>query len=340
MKRRNIIIVIVAIAIILLAGYFTTQYFLQPKVTLKVFCAGSLKIPLDQLASIYEEKYDVKVEIEASGSVEAARKVIDLGKPCDVLAVADYRLFEQYMYPEHTEWYAAFASNEVVLAFTSNSKYADYIIKNPDKWYEVLAKKDVKFGFSDPNKDPCGYRAVGVIALASIYYNNESILKDLILSKTNIEASVSASKIDVYVPASLEKHARDLEIRSKSVDLIALLEAGSLDYAFEYKSVAKQHNLLYIELPEKINLKNPGYDDFYSKVTVHILVGSEREASMTMKSIVYGVTIPKCAKYLKEAIEFVKLLLSEVGRDVFSRNGQDFLEKPIFYGNAPSEIKG
>jgi len=283
--------------------------------------------------------YGIGVEIEGSGSVEAIRKVIDLGKPCDILAVADYRLFEQYMYPEHTEWYVAFASNEIVLAFTSNSRYADYVINDPGKWYEVLARKDVKFGFSDPNKDPCGYRAIGVIALASIYYNNESILENLVLSKTNIKASISNSKIDVYVPSSLKKHTEDLEIRSKSVDLIALLEAGSLDYAFEYKSVAKQHKLLFIELPEMINLKNPEYDHFYSKVIIHILVGSEREKSIIMESIIYGVTIPKCVKRPKEAIEFIKLLLSEVGRDVFSRNGQDFLEKPIFYGNVPSELR-
>jgi len=38
---------------------------------------------------------------------------------------------------------------------------------------------------------------------------------------------------------------------------VALLEANAIDYMFQYKSVAIQHGLKYIELPKEINLSDP-----------------------------------------------------------------------------------
>jgi molybdate/tungstate transport system substrate-binding protein len=41
-------------------------------------------------------------------------------------------------------------------------------------------------------------------------------------------------------------------IRPKEVDLVALIESNAIDYMFQYKSVAIQHGLKYIELPKMI----------------------------------------------------------------------------------------
>jgi len=82
----------------------------------------------------------------------AVRKVTDLHKPADIVAVADYTLIPQLLVPNYTDFYVLFATNEIVIAFTDQSKYADEI--NSDNWYEILARPDVKFGFSDPNQDP------------------------------------------------------------------------------------------------------------------------------------------------------------------------------------------
>ncbi|WFO76373.1 tungstate ABC transporter substrate-binding protein WtpA [Desulfurococcaceae archaeon MEX13E-LK6-19] len=332
---------IIAIAIALIAGiaiaYF--MWFMGEEKTLKIFCAGSLRIPLQKLAAIYEKEYGVKVHIEASGSVEAVRKITDLGKTADVLAVADYTLIKKYMIPDYASWYVVFATNEVVLAFTNTSKYADELREHPDKWYEILAREDVKWGFSDPNKDPCGYRSVAVIVLASMYYNDPSIL-GLITNKTNIKVEISNNTAIVTVPANLQVYADDLMIRPKSVDLISLLESGVLDYAFEYKSVAVQHNLSYIELPKEINLSDPSLEQVYNRVTVKILVGTDDERSILIKTITYGATIPLNAENRDLAIKFIKLLLSDTGREIFNSLGQPFLEKPIFYGDVPEELKG
>ncbi|RLG75738.1 MAG: tungstate ABC transporter substrate-binding protein WtpA [Thermoprotei archaeon] len=306
---------------------------------LKIFCAGSLKIPFEHVAEVFKSRYGVDVHIEASGSVMAARKVTDLKKVCDVVGVADYRLIPKFMIPEYADWCIAFASNEIVIAFTDKSKYADELLKDPSKWFEILARPDVRYGFSNPNKDPCGYRSVGVIALASLYYSNHSILEDLVLKKTNINVSAEGEVLHVYVPAVLKVTSEDLVVRPKEIDLVALLEAGALDYAFEYKSVAVQHGLKYIELPPKVNLKDPRYSEFYSKVVIHILVGTDEEKEIPMAPIVYGVTIPKNAEHPDLAIKFVELLITD-GREIFESLGQPFLKEPLGYGSVPEELEG
>ncbi len=305
---------------------------------LVIFCAGSLYIPLEKLASIYEKQHPgVKVYIEPSGSVKAVRKVIDLHRRCDVLAVADYRLIPKYMIPNYTKWAIAFATNRIVLCYTSKSRYAGLI--NESNWISILEKPGVRFGFSNPNDDPCGYRAVTVIALATLLYHDPSILEKLVLNETNMKAKYSNGSITIYVPSNLEVKGRKLDLRSKSVDLIALLEAGVIDYAFEYKSVAVQHNLSYIELPPQLNLGDPSYSSLYSRVKVYILYGSSEEKCIVGAPIVYGVTIPNTAANVDGAISFIKLLLSGTGEKVFEEYGQPFLKKPMYIGSVPGELR-
>ena len=303
--------------------------------TLVIFHAGSLSVPLHQLdedfAKYAEENLNVKVNFqdEASGSVMAVRKVTDLGKKADIVAVADYTLIPDLMIPNYTDFYVIFATNEIVIAFTDKSKYADEI--NSDNWYEILARPGVTFGFSDPNQDPCGYRSVMVMKLADYYYG-KPIFETLVEKNTNIYANGSM----VIAPKEIEVRGDKVVIRPKETDLTGLVESRSLDYYFIYKSVAEQHHLKYIELPNEINLKDFKMADYYGKVSIKIgATGSVIKA----KPIVYGVTVPKDAPHRELAMEFLKYLLSEKGRDVFKANYQDFIWPPVAFGNVPEEIK-
>ncbi len=336
---RIVISLIVALIIAISVAYFLMSTATRQEGVLRIFCAGSLKIPLEKLAEVYESRYGVRVVIEPSGSVEAIRKVTDLGKVCDVIAVADYRLIPKFMVPNHADWYVAFATNSIVLAFTDKSRYCDELLRNPSKWYEILMRSNVRYGFSDPNKDPCGYRAVGLLVLSSLYYRNWSIAEKLLLENTNAKVERIGDTYHVYIPAQLEVR-NNLVIRPKSVDLIALLEASELDYAFEYRSVAIQHGLKFIELPKEINLSTPENTNFYRKVIIHILCGTDKEKEISMEPIVYGVTIPKVAKNVDSALKFVELLLSDEGKSIFEALGQPFLKEPLGFGNIPDEIKG
>jgi len=294
-----------------------------------VFHAGSLSKPLADVSKAFEDymaKKGVRVEVfrEASGSVDAVRKVTDLHRRVDVVAVADYTLIPKMMMPKYAEFCIGFATNEVVLVYTNSSRYANEI--NSSNWFKILAKKGVKFGFSNPNRDPCGYRALMVMKLADDYYH-EPVFETLVENNTNVRAKGNV----IYVPPEIETNGK-IVIRPKETDLLGLLESHSIDYAFEYRSLAMQQHLRFVELPKEINLGSP--KESYNVSVLLEFKGKEIRA----KPIVYGVTIPKNAEHKELAIEFLKFLLTR-GREIFEKDYQRFLPKPIVIGKVPKGIE-
>ncbi|KXB02738.1 hypothetical protein AKJ43_00735 [candidate division MSBL1 archaeon SCGC-AAA261D19] len=291
----------------------------------KIFHAGSLAKPLAELEILFENQNNVDVQREPAGSVATVRKVTQLGKTTDLVAVADYSLIPNMMMDEYACWYIQFARNEMVIAHTADSTYADEVDNN--NWYEILARPGVRFGFSNPNNDPCGYRTMMVIQLAEMYYDNSKIFDDLIKANTNITTSKTDNKITIEVPSTeeLNPNAGKVRIESKETDLIHLLEEGSIDYAFEYRSIAVQYDLDFIELPAEANLAYVEYENIYAQVELKL----EDEEPITAKPIVYGVTIPTNARHEKEAIKFVELLITSDGQQIFEDLGQPPINPPV-----------
>ena len=264
---------------------------------LPVFHAGSLAIPFAQVSGEFNKLYpDVEILTEGAGSQTTIRKVTELHKECGVIASADYTLIPQLMFPEYAEWYIVFATNQMCLAYTDNSQFADEI--NADNWYEILQRDGINYGRSDPDQDPCGYRTLMVWQLAEAHYNVPGLSDKLYQAEGDLE-------------------------RPKSVELIALLESGDLDYAFEYSSVAAQHKLNYVVLPLEINLSSEEFKDFYATAEVEI---SGKEPGLTIikkgKPIVYGATIPSNFPNQELAIAWVDFLLSSKGMGIMEANGQ------------------
>ncbi|MBL5980996.1 molybdenum ABC transporter substrate-binding protein [Petrotoga sp. 8T1HF07.NaAc.6.1] len=282
-----------------------------------VFHAGSLSVPFAQIEKAFESQYPgTDVIREAAGSREAVRKVTDLGREADVIGSADYTVIENLMIPEYTEWYINFANNEMVIMYTEDSRYKDEI--NSDNWYEILLRPDVEYGHSDPNADPCGYRSQIVWKLAEKYYKVDNLYKKL---------------ADNCPPKN---------VRPKETDLIALLEAGELDYIFIYKSVALQHRMPYVELPEQINLKSTKYADFYATASFDV-TGKEPGEMITQigQPMVYALTIPNNAPNLQGAIAFIKFVIGPQGRAIMEENGQPPINPPegVNIEKAPQEIQ-
>ncbi|RJS90505.1 tungstate ABC transporter substrate-binding protein WtpA [Candidatus Bathyarchaeota archaeon] len=313
---------------LVLAAVVALGLFLGPLsrrgVVLRVFCAGSLTLPLEEIKGEFERQHqDVRVEIEPSGSVACVRKVVEVGKAADVVAVADHRLIPTMMMPEHADWYIVFATNQMVLAYSNSSRHAGEV--NSINWYEVLRDPEVRWGFSNPNIDPCGYRALMVIQLAEWLYNDSSIFDDLIIENTAIKASEEGGRCSILVLKDLEPNSKRVTVRDKSVDLLSLLEEGGLDYAFEYLSVAVQHNLNYVVLPPAIDLSDLSRAEEYGRVVVTLASGE----NIMGAPITYGVTIPKNAPNRDLAEEFIEFLIGDPGREVFSRLGQPSLSPAV-----------
>jgi molybdate/tungstate transport system substrate-binding protein len=312
------IVAIVAVSVIGGVWYYTT---LEPEEkVLKVFCAGSLTLPLEDIEAQFEaDNPNVDVQLEPAGSVACVQKITETGEECDVLASADYSLIPSMMMTEdsdYADWYIIFAVNRMTLAYTNNSKYADEI--TADNWYQILRKADVKWGFSDPNLDPCGYRSPMVIQLAEYEYGDDLIFEDLILANSDITITEDAGVYTINANMTDLNPVTDrLMIREKSVDLVTFVQEGGLDYAFEYSSVAKQHGLEYLELPVTIDLSSADYGDLYKTVKIE-----KTTTTSTGKPIVYGLTIPKNAPNPELAAEFVEYIINEFGQTVFNNNGQ------------------
>ena len=271
----------------------------KPSGKVLIFHAGSLTVPFAKMEREFEAKYP-KVDIirEPAGSRRCARKIADLKKPCDIMASADYTVIDKMLIPDYADWNIRFATNRLVLCYTDNSKYADKI--NAQNWYEILAKKDVSWGHSDPNADPCGYRTLMVLQLAEKYYKKPGLYQRLINSRPKEN------------------------IRPKSVELVVLLQTGNMDYAWEYRSVAVQHGLKFVELPDQINLGNYQYDSFYRKAKV-VLTGKKPGTTITKKgkSCTYGITLLKNAPNREAAIAVLKYILSpEKGLKILREMGQ------------------
>ncbi len=339
MGRRNFLVLGIAIAVIAcvsIATFCTPPAETEQAKTVKVFHAGSLAVPLAEAESQFEAlNPNIDVQRESMGSISAVRQITDVGKNADVLASADYSLIPSMMYPEYADWYVRFATNDIVLAYNPElSMYADEI--TPENWYKILRRDGVIFGFSNPNLDPCGYRAVMVFQLAELYYGDEQIFDDLILDNTGITITEEGEGTYlIKTPEDLKPNRDKVNIRPKSVELVALVEAGGLDYAFEYRSVAVQHNLAFVDLPEQIDLSKMEYADFYKKVKLETVDGKTK----TGKPVVYGITVPTNAENPELGLEFVKFVIGDAGQKIFADMGQPPIVPPEGSGNLPDELK-
>jgi molybdate/tungstate transport system substrate-binding protein len=321
MKKNNVIKSIVFFFLCTVIIFPAFQASAEPAGKLIMFHAGSLSVPFAAMEKAFEAKYP-KVDLlrEASGSQNAARKVSDLKKPCDIMASADYKVIDKLLIPEFADWNVRFATNQLVLCYTDKSAYAKEV--NASNWYEILQKKGVVWGHSDPNLDPCGYRSLMVLQLAETHYKIPGLYDRLIANRP------------------------EENIRPKSVELVSLLQTGNMDYAWEYLSVAVQHGLKYIVLPDEINLGNYKFDDTYAESVVKV-TGKEPGTFMDIKgqSCTYGVTLIKDAPNREAAIAFLAYMLDpDGGLKVLKDMGQppfvpcrvptDEMKKTL-----PSEIK-
>jgi len=293
----------------------------QKKIILKVFHAGSLSVPFAQLEGKFEQKYPyIDVQREASGSIKAVRKITELKKNCDVIAVADYSLIPQMLFPQYADYVKLFARNEIVLCYTDRSRFAKEITFQ--NWYHILSKPQVKWAFSNPNNDPCGYRTLISIALALFFYQKPNLFSVLLQPYTNLSWQQGNHKLLITVPANLSLKEHKVFIRPKSVELLALLESGAVDYAFEYKSVALQHQLLHLSLPPEINLGKLKYQNFYSQVQIKLGNGKIIQG----KPVVYGIAILKTTSHPKEAKLWEEFVTGQEGAKVLKTHFQT----PIF----------
>ena len=293
-----------------------------PERRLTVFNAGSLGRPLrEALAAFASAHPGVEPAQENAGSLESARKLTELHKIPDLIALADEAVFPALLVPEQVEWYAAFARNEMVLAYTDRSSGAAEI--DGENWATIITRPGVRTGRSDPQLDPNGYRTLFVLQLEE--------------RRTRIRGL--AARLLAAMP---ERY-----IRPKEADLVALLQTGELDYAWSYRNVAQAAGLNWVDLPAEVDLSDPGRAELYATATVRIPRSGARNTqhptrdSVTIRGapILYALAIPRQAANPAGARAFVEWLFSDAGRALLTRNGFTVLDHPIIQGRAPAWLR-
>lgn len=271
----------------------------KDKEKLIIFHAGSLSVPFKTIEKQFEQEHSsIDVLREYGGSTKMARMISEQGKIADIMASADYVVIDKNLIPKFSTVNIRFATNQMVLCYTGQSKYADTI--NNENWPEILAKPDVVWGHSDPNLDPCGYRSLMVLQLAEKHYQIDGLYEKLIQQR------------------------KKEWVRPRSVELISLLQSGKMDFAWEYLSVAVQHNLNYVTLDSEVNLSDYTLNDFYKNARVEV---SGKKPGTTLirtgKAITYGITVLNDAQNPEAAELFLQFLLDpDRGLAVLKEMGQ------------------
>lgn len=299
--------VLLAFACALAPGPAQAQQLSGPLV---VFNAGSLAYPFRELLAAFRRAHPrVRPMQESSGSLEAARKLTELEKIPDLVAVADYGVIAKLLMPRYATWYATFASNAMVLAYTDRSAGAGEI--TGANWWRILPRPGVRWGSADPSLDPNGYRALMVFQLAEAHYR-----------QAGLAARLRAALLPRYV-------------RPNEAQLTGLLQAGELDYAWSYRSLAQTAGLKWVSLPAEIDLSDPQQAGWYAQARVRLpgsRLGSTDSLEFRGEPIVYALTIPTRAPHPELARSFARFVLSAEGRAILARAGFRLLPEPTFVG--------
>lgn len=310
------------------------------QVKLKVIIAGSLLVPFQSLEKEFERQNPgIDVQLEGHGSVQVIRAVTELGDIADITAVADAQLIPLMMYSSampdgdqaYADWTIRFSTNRLGIAYKDESAYAAEI--NADNWHEIMSRPDVTIGLADPRIDAMGYRTLMAIQLAEDYYQDDTIFERTIGSALDPTMKISTEgDVDtINVPEVVKTTQPRVKLRSYSIQLMALLESGDLDYSFEYESVAKQRGLKFLALPVGIDLSSPDFEPQYQQVEVNL--DFRRFASVVPNfqgtRIVYGLTIPNNALHPQESARFIEFILSTDGQGIFEQSYQPLLSSPL-----------
>jgi molybdate/tungstate transport system substrate-binding protein len=283
--------------------------------TLVLFIAASLTKPIQPVLDTFAARTGIVVQRESGASLEHVRKITELHRIPDVLLLADDDVFPRYLVPRYASWYAAFARNRMVVAYTPRSKYSREI--TPANWTTILQRSGVEVGRTDPDLAPVGYRTLLMLQLAERFYKKPGLA------------------------ASLLAHAPARDIRPNAAELAALLAAGELDYIYDYQSVAASNGFRFIALPSAINLGDPNSGTEYATASVRVR-GTTRGRRQILhgQPILYGVTMPLGAPHRRAAARFLDYLTQPATIAALRAAHVDMLDAPIVKGTgAPVELR-
>ncbi|MBZ6493801.1 extracellular solute-binding protein [Natrinema longum] len=292
----------------LTAGLVGTAGCLGSTDGVRVLAAGSLAIALEErIGPAFEAESDVHYEGEYHGTNAVLRLVEDGTKYPDVVIGADIELLRDRLYPDHADWDASFAANEVVIAYEPETELGA-CLETDRPWYECFGDADEgAIAISDPDLDPLGYRALLLFELAEREHGLDGF-RDAMADTV------------AYVPDETQ--------------LLADVESGNRACAVAYSNMAAEREVAVRRLSDAYNFGAPAAADRYAQASYTTADGHTVEGS----PVVYNATVRTDADDPVAGREFVAFLLEN--DDLLTESGlrvDDSL--PRFHGDPPEAIK-
>jgi molybdate/tungstate transport system substrate-binding protein len=268
--------------------------------TVNVFYAGSL-ISLNEnlIGPSFSGGTGYTYQGKSAGSLAIANQIKGKISTPDVVEFADPTVNRTLMGDANgnfVSWYLTFARSELVIGFDAKSKYASafrQVQRHQLSWYKALLQKGLRFGRTDPNLDPKGYRTIFMANLAQKVYHLKNFKQRLLGSDTNP---------DQTFPEEV---------------LVARLLTGQVNAGVFYLSEARDLGVPYIRLPAKVNLGVAKYKQLYG--TQHFT--TNKGVTVQGAPIQYTITIPSTVKNIEGAQAFVRFVLSPRVREIGASHG-------------------
>ena len=281
--------------------------------TVVVFAAASLAAPVRAALDSFAHHTGAVVREEHGASLELARRITELGRVPDVIALADQEVFPQLLMPGATSWFVRFARNRMVVAYTDRSRGAAQM--RPETWWHELLQPRVLVGRSDPELAPAGYRALLLYQLAERHYREPGL----------------AARLAARTGPGL--------MRGNAAELAALLEAGELDYIVDYESLARTHHFRFVRLPAAIDLGDAAHAANYAQASVRVRRGRDT-VTLGGAPILYAAAVPARAPHHGAGNRFLAFLLGPEGRAILRAHDVDALDRAEIVGQgAPAIVR-
>ena len=175
----------------------------------------------------------IVIQRESGASLEHVRKITELHRVPDCCSSPTPKSFRSSSFRRTRRWYAEFARNRMVVAYTDRSKHAGEI--TPANWTD------------DPASAPTSRSA------APIRISRRSAIERCCM----FQLAERFYRQPGLAEVAARRTRPTRNIRPNAAELAALLAAGELDYIYDYQSVAESNGFRFVALPPAIDLGDP-----------------------------------------------------------------------------------
>lgn len=291
---------LVGCAIAMLGTLLTVEPTIAASGTVNVYYAGSLvNLNENLVGPAFATGTGYTYQGKGAGSGAIANQIKGRIATPDVVEFADPAVNATLIgnaNGSYESWYFTYATSKLVIGFDPKSPVAREFVevqKHALPFYKALQQKGLRFGRTDPNIDPKGYRAVWMAALAQKVYHLKGF-KQKLLGDTENASQVFPEQV-----------------------LVARMLTGQVNAGVFYLSEVKDLGIPYISLPAQVNLGSTRYAKLYA--TQHFTTSAGQTVSGA--PIQYTISIPTTVKNEAGAEAFVRFVLSARVRAIAAAHG-------------------